>query len=406
MMPEPSSPPPHNPFAPPVVTSALPPGDEGFEGPGPTRVLWPVYLVTLLCWSAVNLWTTWFIRQVTRDDLLGYYFAAASLSGLVAGVLLAVLIGDRRAAKAVVMASLALLAAGVVASMPGIEGLALKAIGMVGRLGTAFVGLIMLAYCLRAASVRGVYITMIFLNGAVVLSAAGSTLGNTLLQGGRLALFTAAALAVSALVCAVFLVHPQRCTRADTATAVSVPRILLVVALLGAFRMLQAHMSLFARINARALELRGGLSLLEHLPRGLWWIVPLSAYFTRWRPLPLVLAGIWLAAAGGVGMALLDGGAPLLAARLASGLGFHALFDVASAVLLRQVLPLDSAARWLAIQSMVTRGLQFGFNALGAVGDGTLYSSRPLLLAISAVMAALGLALLLAIRRAPLRPIS
>ncbi len=119
-----------------------------------------------------------------------------------------------------------------------------------------------------------------------------------------------------------------------------------------------------------------------------------------------MLAGIWLAAAGGIGTALFDGGPPLVAARLASELGYYALYDVASAVLLRQVLPLDRAARWLAIQSMVTRGLQYGFSAAGALGDGVLYSSRPLLLVVSVVMAALGLALLLAIRRAPLRPLT
>ena len=74
-------------------------------------------------------------------------------------------------------------------------------------------------------------------------------LGNTLLQGGRLALFAATGLAVAGLVSAVFLVQPQRCTRADDATTLSTSRVLVIVLILGAFRALQAHASFLTRLT-------------------------------------------------------------------------------------------------------------------------------------------------------------
>jgi len=353
-----------NPYAPPVTSD--PAGDLPDVSPDRrkrlVRSLWPLYLLTLLRSAAVMLWFRfWFTVPDQRQmaEVHGY----SMLGGMVLAVPLVALLGDRRAARVVLLAGLILMAASLVASPLLSAGLVLPAITMTLRhVGSTAATMIIVAYLLRSVTVHGVYVAFFLLQVAEGLGGTAKYLG-LLLDRPIYPLLAAAGALLLGTLTLLRLPAPDEATLPQSVPdPLSQPplrllRALALLALLEAMSVLGGLIELVDGFH----DTGSLVAQLHQLPLLLGLLLPFLAFRRRWAPGRLALGGMLTGAAGALvtSASRLGFGVPLAATgRSIFVLGFRVLFHIATPALLRQQLPLPRLARWYSLRWLFWAPLQ------------------------------------------------
>jgi len=365
----------HNPYAPPGTSEPAP--GAGADRPGgpepgvihrPARTLWPLFPLAFCAKAVLSLRIQASHRplllraeRLARSELL----AEAALAGNLLALPLAGLLGDRRAARPLLLLGLLLMAAATLATLaPWSSPAFVLPVEAVCWLGSSIAAVIVTANVLRGVTVRGVYVAVLLLYLTRTLAATSARHGTTLLDGGTATLIVAAG---CALLAALFVrwVHPAAQTavpegvedplrRPPLATGATV----ILILLLGLHGVL---VSLVEDLHQTLSPVvRGGSSWVlqnrDIVPALLGLLLPLLAFRRRWRPRPLMAAGMVATALGGLAaVASTRWGWPLiLISRAALVLGRQDLCFPGSAALLRQNLPVARIALWWAALSLVS----------------------------------------------------
>jgi len=378
-----------NPYAPPVTSEA-----QGKERPPPhhrpARLLWPLYLLTLLRSTAA--WTL--IQHSFRDlhtrfgiEATGNVIAYSSLgAGLVAAPVVG-LLGDRRPARLVLILAMVLAMLAMLATPPpaALGSLALTAVVMwIGRLGNIGAGLVETGYALRATTVRGVYLSVLLLE--IVRNAGGAVASNgqALVPTIRPALLLSAGLTFLAALLVVGVRRPADATlagdvpdplsREPLSTGASVGLVTLLAGFVVLYSILELHTPRLTLHSGGQGDYFEHLHYVGALP-GL--VLPFLAFRYGWRPRPLVVAGILVTAAGGLVTATsaLASRVVLVASvgRVVTTLGYQALFDTAVLPLLRQCVPLTRVALWYAAYSLAWTLLRVALTLPGYWVDSAVF---------------------------------